>query len=42
MIKENVRGKSLVRETRENAGGIDEEILYNIKTIASFSNFDFD
>ena len=42
MIKENVRGNSLVRETWENAGGKAEEILYNIKTIASFSNFDFE
>ena len=42
MIKTNVRGNSLVRETWELAGGIAEEILYNIKTIASFSNFDFE
>lgn len=30
------------RETYENAGGIAEEVLYNVKTVASFSNFKFE
>jgi len=30
------------RKTYEKAGGIAEEILYNIKTVASFSNFEFE
>ena len=32
----------LSRKAFENAGGIAEEILYNIKTVASFANFDFE
>ena len=30
------------RKTYEKAGGIAEEMLYNIKTVASFSNFEFE
>ena len=30
------------RKTYEKAGGMAEEMLYNIKTIASFSNFEFE
>ena len=30
------------RKTYEKAGGIAEEMLYNIKTVASFANFDFE
>ena len=40
--KINVKGNSLVRQTWEGAGGIAEEILFNIKTIASFANFDYE
>ena len=32
----------LVREVYESAGGIAEEILYNIKIIISFANFDYE
>ena len=32
----------LSRKTYERAGGIAEEMLYNIKTVASFVNFDFE
>ena len=32
----------LSRKTYEFAGGIAEEMLYNIKTVASFANFDFE
>lgn len=32
----------LGRKTYEAAGGIAEEVLYNIKTVASFANFDFE
>ena len=32
----------LSRRTYEKAGGIAEEILYNIKTVTSFVNFDFE
>src|SRR5574344_4736 len=32
----------LARKTYEKAGGIAEEMLYNIKTVASFVNFDFE
>ena len=36
--------KSMVgaRKTFEKAGGVAEEMLYNIKTVASFSNFEFE
>ena len=30
------------RKTYEKAGGMAEEMLYNIKTVASFSNFEFE
>ena len=30
------------RKTWENAGGLAEEMLYNIKTVASFANFEFE
>ena len=32
----------LSRKTYEHAGGIAEEMLYNIKTVASFVNFEFE
>ena len=32
----------LSRKTYEYAGGIAEEMLYNIKTVASFANFNFE
>ena len=32
----------LSRKTYEHAGGIAEEMLYNIKTVTSFGNFDFE
>ncbi len=32
----------LARKTYEIAGGIAEEMLYNIKTVASFANFEFE
>ena len=38
----NVKGNSLARKIWEEAGGIAEEILFNIKTIASFANFDYE
>ena len=40
--KINVKGNFLVRQTWEVAGGIGEEIFYNIKTVASFSNFEYE
>ena len=40
--KLNVRGNTLVRQTWELAGGIGEEIFYNIKTVASFANFEYE
>jgi ABC-type multidrug transport system fused ATPase/permease subunit len=40
--KINIKGNSLVRQTWETAGGIGEEIFYNIKTVASFSNFEYE
>ena len=40
--KINVKGNVLVTQTWEAAGGIGEEIFYNIKTIISFSNFDYE
>ena len=33
---------SLSRKTYEKAGGIAEELLYNIKTVTSFVNFDYE
>ncbi len=35
-------GNVLSRKTYEKAGGIAEEMLYNIKTVASFANFEFE
>ena len=35
------KGIMLARKTWETAGGIAEEMLYNIKTVASFANFEF-
>ena len=40
--KLNVKGNTLVRQTWELAGGIGEEIFYNIKTVASFANFEYE
>ena len=40
--KLNIKGNTLVRQTWEVAGGIGEEIFYNIKTIASFANFEYE
>ena len=42
MIKQNVKGNTLVRGTWEIAGGIGEEIFYNINIIASFAKFDYE
>ena len=42
MNRLNVRGNTLVRQTWELAGGIGEEIFYNIKTVASFANFEYE
>ena len=36
------KGIIIGRKTWENGGGIAEEILYNIKTVASFANFDYE
>ena len=36
------KGIILSRKTYEKAGGIAEEVLYNIKTVASFANFDYE
>ena len=36
------KGIMLARKTWETAGGIAEEMLYNIKTVASFANFDYE
>ena len=40
--KLNVKGNTLVRQTWEIAGGIGEEIFYNIKTVSSFANFEYE
>ena len=40
--KLNIKGNTLVRQTWEVAGGIGEEIFYNIKTVASFANFEYE
>ena len=42
MNKINVKGNNLVRQTWEVAGGIGEEIFYNIRTVASFANFEYE
>ena len=36
------KGIVLSRKTWETAGGIAEEMLYNIKTVASFANFEYE
>ena len=36
------KGIIMGRKTYEKAGGIAEEMLYNIKTVASFANFDYE
>ena len=36
------KGIVLSRKLWENAGGLAEEIIYNIKTVASFANFDYE
>lgn len=36
------KGIILSRKTFEKAGGIAEELLYNIKTVASFANYDYE
>ena len=36
------KGIVLARKTWETAGGIAEEMLYNIKTVASFANFEYE
>jgi len=36
------RGIIIGRKTWENAGGLAEEIIYNIKTVASFANFEYE
>lgn len=36
------KGIILSKKIYEKAGGIAEEMLYNIKTIASFANFNFE
>ena len=35
-------GIILGRRTYEKAGGMAEEVLYNIKTVSSFSNFEYE
>ena len=40
--KINLKGNILVRQTWETAGGVGEEIFYNIKTVVSFSNFEYE
>ena len=36
------KGIILGRRTYERAGGMAEEVLYNIKTVSSFSNFEYE
>ena len=36
------RGIIIGRKTWESAGGLAEEIIYNIKTVASFANFEYE
>ena len=36
------KGIVLSRKMWENAGGITEELIYNIKTVASFANFEYE
>lgn len=42
-MKYPVRTKKLINlKMQQKAGGIAEELLYNIKTVASFANFDYE
>ena len=42
LSKNNYKGTMLARDVYESAGGIAEEILYNIRIIVSFANFDYE
>ena len=42
MVNSMRTGIIMGRKTYEKAGGIAEEMLYNIKTVASFSNFEYE
>ena len=42
LSRNNYKGSMLTRDVYETAGAIAEEILYNIKIIVSFANFDFE
>jgi ATP-binding cassette subfamily B (MDR/TAP) protein 1 len=42
MAKAMQQGSSANRESYEKSGGIAEEVLYQIKTVASFANFDYE
>lgn len=42
MVKALAESQSVGRKHFEEAGGVAEEILYGIKTVASFANFDFE
>ena len=42
LSKSNYKGSMLARDVYESAGGIAEEILYNIRVIVSFANFDYE
>ena len=42
MITSSRKSLSLSRKAYETAGGIAEEVLYNIKTVVSFGHFDFE
>ena len=42
MLNAMKTGIVMSRKTYEKAGGIAEEMLYNIKTVASFANFEFE
>ena len=41
LSRNNYKGSMLTRDLYESAGAIAEEILYNIKIIVSFTNFDY-
>ena len=42
MAKAMQQGSSVNRESYEKAGGFAEEVIYNIKTVASFANFEYE
>jgi ATP-binding cassette subfamily B (MDR/TAP) protein 1 len=42
MAKAMQQGSSMNREAYEKSGGIAEEVLYQIRTVASFVNFDYE